>query len=50
MGAAAGVGGSVEVEGGVGGLRGWPVPAWGGLVVDGARPPQALGENRREHK
>ena len=42
MGAAAGVGGAVEVEGGVAGLRGWSVPAWGGLVVDGARPPQAL--------
>ena len=24
------------------GLGGWPVPAWGGLVADGARPPQAL--------
>ena len=28
--AAAGAGGAVEVEGGYGGLRGWPVPAWDG--------------------
>jgi hypothetical protein len=33
-----------EVEGGYAGLKGGggPVPAWGGLVADGARPPQAL--------
>ena len=44
MGAAAGVGGAVEVEGGVGGLRGGglPVPAGDGVVAEGARPPQAL--------
>ena len=45
MGAAAGVGGAVEVEGGVGGLRGRSVPAWGGLVADGVRPPQAIEES-----
>jgi hypothetical protein len=30
VGAAAGAGGAIEVEGGYGGLRGWSVPAWGG--------------------
>ena len=38
-----GVGGAVEVEGGFAGLRGWLVPAWDGLVADGARPPQVPG-------
>jgi hypothetical protein len=39
-GAAAGAGGAVEVVGGVSGLR----------EAGGRCPPQALGENRREHK
>ena len=46
MGATAGTGGSVEVEGGYGGLMGWPAPAWGGLVADGDDYRRRLGRAR----
>ena len=42
MGAAAGVGGSVEVEGRYGGLRGVDGARLGWVVAEGARPPQAI--------
>ena len=42
MGAAAGAGGAVEVEGGVAGLRGMAGARRGLVVAEGVRPPQAL--------